>query len=173
MNNQTKALVPQWVTYGTPSDNQGALDYAKRRFFESVAWCVVFAECAIPQSTWYKNLSAWRREKESVDDALVAGIRLKAIGKHCEDLARDSLQIVARTLRHLNENEVILEPKDLKVISEIASGMWKISQVEKGKATSIAGIETMSPAELVEFLSVKAKAFSHTHGSIIDLELEE
>lgn len=166
-------LVPRWQLKKSVNLQQSVLEYAKKRFFECAVWEEVFRECGIPQKQWLSASRDWKKEKEATDDRILSDIRLKAIGEHCEDLARDSLQLIARTLKALNEQEALLtDMKQLEAVARIATGMWKISQVEQGKATSISAIEVMSPSELNSFVQERAKSFSNKHGSIIDLSLE-
>lgn len=166
--------IPQWEPKKAKSQQPEVVEYAQFRFFEGATWEQVFNECGFPQRQWITLCPKWKKLKEQKDDEILTSIRLKAIGEHCEDLARDSLEIIARTLKALNQRDVVItDIKELEAISRIATGMWKISQVEKGKATEIRGIDVMAPRELAMFVQEKAKNFTTKHGSIIDLEIDE
>ena len=143
----------------------------KQRFFEGACWEELMQEFSFPKSEFIKYAHSWRGEMAQKNDAILADIRLKAIGAVCEDLAKDSLEIVSRTLSHINKSEVILEPKDLKIIFEIATGMWKIAQVEKGGVTS--RVEFISPEQALDVLRERAKTFQSKHGAIIDMDLDD
>ena len=152
--------------------NEGVvLPLVKARFFEGACWEELMQEFSFPKDAYIKHAHTWRLEMQERDEMILSDIRLKAIGAVCEDLARDSLEIVSRSLSHINKSESILEPKDLKTIFEIATGMWKIAQVEKGGVTS--RVEFISPEQAMDVLRTRAKAFSSKHGAIIDMDLDD
>lgn len=155
-----------------PLESQGeVMEYARRRYMEGATWEDLYSECKLGKSIYQRYLPVWKKEKESYDDQVLFEVRRKAIGEHCEDLARNALEIVARNLEHLNRSEEILEPRDLKVVADIATQMWKVSQVEKGAATS--RVEFTSPEAAMELLRERARVFASKHGSIIDMEIDE
>ena len=167
---------PYWETKhnrgATNAANHGeVLHYAKQRFMEGANWETLFLECGLPGAEYTKHAPGWIKERTEVNERILEEARRAKIGEVCEDLARDSLEIVSRTLKALNESKATLEPKDLKIVFEIATGMWKISQIEKGGV--INRVEYISPEEALNVLRGRAKDFASKHGSIIDMECEE
>lgn len=136
---------------GVPEKAQmDVLAHAKVRFLEGAKFPDIHYELAIPLKVYMKYEAKWIKERDEVDVKIVEGVRKERIGQDAKEFVNLGFNIMLRTLKYYDKQEVILEPKDLKLVSDAVFGVNKIRRLENDQPTDITKFDNKSPKELMQ-----------------------
>jgi len=151
--------------------NATLLNRAKMMFLAGCSYPEIQQVTDLPVAVYNSHKEVWSQMNKVATSEAVKSCIVERVSVRCDRVVSGVLDTLERSLDHLNNTGVVLEVKDMSVLSNVLLNLWKVSQIEKGEVTE--RIEVSSPEEAMDMLRRRSAEFSRRYGEVIDISFDD